>query len=70
VETAGLFGLNTKLTIPFDGWSEMEIGLFCADLKLAIEIDGPQHLADPAAYRRDRRKNSCFKRAAATSSVF
>ncbi len=56
-ETAGLFRLNAKLPIPFDGWSEMEIDLFAAPLKLAIEIDGPQHLADPEAYRRDRRKD-------------
>ena len=60
-ETTGLFRLNAKLPIPFDGWSEMEIDLFCADLKLAIEIDGPQHLADPAAYRRDRRKDALLQ---------
>lgn len=60
-ETAGLFRLNTKLPIPFDGWSEMEIDLFCADLKLAVEIDGPQHLADPAAYRSDRRKDALLQ---------
>jgi superfamily II DNA or RNA helicase len=56
-ETAGLFRLNEKLAIPFDGWSEMEVDLFSAELKLVIEIDGPQHLADPEAYRRDRRKD-------------
>ena len=39
----------------------MEVDLFCADLKLAIEIDGPQHLADPAAYRRDRRKDALLQ---------
>lgn len=60
-ETAGLFVLNAKLPIPFDGWSEMEIDLFCARLKLVIEIDGPQHLSDPAAYRRDRRKDSLLQ---------
>ncbi len=60
-ETVGLFRLNTKLAIPFDGWSEMEIDLFSADLKLAIEIDGPQHLVDPAAYRRDRRKGALLQ---------
>jgi superfamily II DNA or RNA helicase/very-short-patch-repair endonuclease len=60
-ETTGLFRLNAKLPIPFDGWSEMEVDLFCADLKLAIEIDGPQHLADPAAYRRDRRKDALLQ---------
>ena len=35
----------------------MEVDLFCADGKLAIELDGPQHLADAKAYRRDRRKD-------------
>ncbi len=60
-ETTGLFRLNAKLAIPFDGWSEMEVDLFCADLKLAIEIDGPQHLSDPAAYRRDRRKDAMLQ---------
>jgi very-short-patch-repair endonuclease len=38
--------------------SAEKIDLFCAVLKLAIEIDGPQHLADPAAYRSDRRKDA------------
>ncbi len=60
-ETTGLFRLNAKLPIPFDGWSEMEIDLFSAGLKLAIELDGPQHLADPAAYRRDRRKDAVLQ---------
>jgi very-short-patch-repair endonuclease len=60
-ETAGRFRLNTKLAIPFDGWSEMEIDLFSVDLKFAIEIDGPQHLVDPAAYRRDRRKDALLQ---------
>jgi very-short-patch-repair endonuclease len=60
-ETAGLFSLNAKLPIPFDGWSEMEVDLFSAELKVAIEIDGPQHLSDPAAYRRDRRKDALLQ---------
>ncbi|NQX02537.1 DEAD/DEAH box helicase family protein, partial [bacterium] len=60
-ETSGQFQLNAKLPIPFDGWSELEIDLFCTELKLAIEIDGPQHLADPAAYRRDRRKDALLQ---------
>lgn len=60
-ESKGLFRLNVKLPIPFDGWSEMEVDLFCANLKLAIEIDGPQHLSDPAAYRSDRRKDALLQ---------
>jgi very-short-patch-repair endonuclease len=57
----GLFLLNAKLPIPFDGWSEMEVDRYCAGLNLAIEIDGPQHLAGPAAYRRDRRKDALLQ---------
>ena len=60
-DTAGLFRLNAKLPIPFDGWSEMEVDLYCAELKLAIEIDGPQHLSDPVAYRSDRRKDGLLQ---------
>ena len=60
-EFEGLFELNVKLPIPFDGWSELEVDLYCARLQLAIEIDGPQHLADPAAYRRDRRKDALLQ---------
>ena len=39
----------------------MEEDLFGGDLKLAIELDGPQHLADPPAYRRDRRKDALLQ---------
>ena len=60
-ETAGLFRLNAKLPIQFDGWSEMEIDLYCTGLKLAIEIDGPQHLSNPSAYRSDRRKDALLQ---------
>ena len=60
-ETTGLFQLYTKVAIPFNGWSEMEIDLFCAELKLAIEIDGPQYLSDPAAYRRDCQKDALLQ---------
>ena len=60
-ETTGLFHLNAKLAIPFDGWSEMEVDLYCPTFRLAIEIDGPQHLTDPAAYRRDRRKDALLQ---------
>lgn len=59
--TKGLFQLNTKLPIPFDGWSEMEVDLFCSELKLAIEIDGSQHLSNPTAYRSDRQKDALLQ---------
>jgi len=56
-ETAGQFRLNAKLPIPFDGWGQMEVDLLWADGRLAIELDGSQHLASADAYRRDRRKD-------------
>lgn len=56
-QTAGRFLLNVELPIPFDGRGRMEVDLLDADSRLAIELDGAQHLADPSAYRRDRRKD-------------
>jgi superfamily II DNA or RNA helicase/very-short-patch-repair endonuclease len=56
-ETAGRFHLNARLPIPFDGWGQMEVDLLCAEARLAVELDGGQHLADAEAYRRDRRKD-------------
>jgi superfamily II DNA or RNA helicase/very-short-patch-repair endonuclease len=55
--TAGKFRLNAELPIPFDGWGRMEVDLLCADARLAVELDGAQHLSDAEAYRRDRRKD-------------
>jgi very-short-patch-repair endonuclease len=60
-DTAGLFQLNAKLPIPFDGWGEMEVDLLCSDALLAIELDGGQHLASSDAYRRDRRKDALLQ---------
>lgn len=65
-QTAGCFRLNAELPIPFDGRGMMEVDLHCAEERLAVEIDGGQHLTDAEAYRRDRRKdqllqeNGCF----------
>ncbi|MCU0871808.1 MAG: DEAD/DEAH box helicase family protein [Pirellulaceae bacterium] len=56
-ETAGRFRLNVELPIPFDGWGHMEVDLLAADARIAVELDGGQHLADAEAYRRDRRKD-------------
>jgi superfamily II DNA or RNA helicase/very-short-patch-repair endonuclease len=56
-ETAGKFRLNAELPIPFDGWGRMEVDLLCPDARLAVELDGAQHLSDPESYRRDRRKD-------------
>jgi superfamily II DNA or RNA helicase/very-short-patch-repair endonuclease len=56
-ETTGKFRLNVDLPISFDGWGRMEVDLFCADARVAVELDGSQHLSDADAYRRDRRKD-------------
>jgi very-short-patch-repair endonuclease len=56
-ETKGRFTLNTPLPIAFDGVGSLEVDLLCADARLAVELDGAQHLSDPIAYRRDRRKD-------------
>lgn len=58
---AGQFQLNAKLPIPFDDRGEMEVDLLCEGAKLVIEIDGPQHLGDAEAYRRDRRKDALLQ---------
>jgi len=56
-ETSGRFRLNVALPIPFDGFGTLEVDLLCADARVVVELDGGQHLADPVAYRRDRRKD-------------
>ena len=60
-ETAGMFRLNSGLSIPFDGWGQMEVDLLCENARVAIEIDGSQHLANAEAYRRDRRKDQLLQ---------
>jgi superfamily II DNA or RNA helicase/very-short-patch-repair endonuclease len=60
-ETSHRFQLNAELPIPFDGWGNMEVDLLCTDTRLVIELDGAQHLADPEAYRRDRRKDALLQ---------
>ena len=60
-ETAGKFRLNVELPIAFDGSGHMEVDLLCADARVAVELDGGQHLADSDAYRRDRRKDQLLQ---------
>ena len=55
--TAGRFQLNIELPIPFNTKGKMEVDFLCESARLVIELDGAQHLADPEAYRRDRRKD-------------
>jgi superfamily II DNA or RNA helicase/very-short-patch-repair endonuclease len=59
--TNGKFRLNVELPIPFDGWGRMEVDLLCARSRIAIELDGGQHLGDADAYRRDRRKDALLQ---------
>jgi very-short-patch-repair endonuclease len=59
-QTQGRFRLNAVLPIAFDSLGQMEVDLLCdddPDARIAVELDGEQHLADPVAYRRDRRKD-------------
>ena len=60
-QTRGRFGLNVELPIPFDGRGHMEVDLLCVEARIAVELDGPQHLSDPEAYRRDRRKDALLQ---------
>jgi superfamily II DNA or RNA helicase/very-short-patch-repair endonuclease len=59
--TQDQFQLNQPLPIPFNDRSTMEVDFLCPHLKLALELDGDQHLNDPAAYRRDRRKDALLQ---------
>ncbi|HEY3384529.1 MAG TPA: DUF559 domain-containing protein [Vicinamibacterales bacterium] len=60
-DTKGRFTLNARLPIAFDGQGNLEVDLLCADVRLAVELDGAQHLGDPIAYRRDRRKDQLLQ---------
>ncbi|HUG66656.1 MAG TPA: DEAD/DEAH box helicase family protein [Pirellulaceae bacterium] len=60
-ETSGRFRLNAELPIPFDGRGNMEVDLLCSATRLAIELDGGQHLGSEEAYRRDRRKDALLQ---------
>lgn len=60
-ETKGRFRVNDALPIAFDGLGQLEVDLLCADARVAVELDGAQHLADPVAYRRDRRKDQLLQ---------
>jgi Protein of unknown function (DUF559) len=53
--------VNVELPIAFDSFGRMEVDLLCTESRLVVEIDGPQHLADAAAYRRDRRNDQLMQ---------
>ncbi|MDB4954579.1 MAG: hypothetical protein JWO36_2148 [Myxococcales bacterium] len=54
--TAGRFKLNEYLSVRF-GSKAAEVDLLAREDRIAIEIDGIHHFADPECYRRDRRKD-------------
>jgi very-short-patch-repair endonuclease len=60
-DTKDRFRLNASLPIAFDGTGALEVDLLCDDARVAVELDGAQHLSDPAAYRRDRRKDQLLQ---------
>ena len=60
-ETRGRFRLNVTLPIAFDGTGHLEVDLLDSEARVAVELDGGQHLADPTAYRRDRRKDQLLQ---------
>lgn len=54
--TTGRFALNESLSVRF-GPRAAEIDLLSRGDRIAIEIDGIHHFADPDRYRRDRNKD-------------
>jgi very-short-patch-repair endonuclease len=60
-ETRDRFRLNVELPIIFGGRGHMEVDFLCEQAGIALELDGPQHLADAAAYRNDRTKDALLQ---------
>jgi superfamily II DNA or RNA helicase len=60
-QTNDRFVLNGRLPIAFDERGEMEVDFIAVEEKLAIELDGPHHMGDADAYRRDRRKDALLQ---------
>jgi very-short-patch-repair endonuclease len=54
--TAGRFRLNESLAVRF-GPVAAEVDLLSRGDRIAVEIDGVRHFADPDCYRRDRKKD-------------
>lgn len=59
--TSGRFRPNIRLPIPFADQGHMEVDFLDAEARIVIELDGPQHLAHPDAYRRDRLKDALLQ---------
>lgn len=59
--TSGRFRPNIRLPIPLGEQGHMEVDFLDAEARIVIELDGPQHLADRDAYRRDRLKDALLQ---------
>ena len=60
-QTRDRFRVNARLPIPFCEQGHMEVDFLDEAARVAIELDGPSHLGDPDAYRRDRRKDAMLQ---------
>ncbi len=58
--TRGLFVLNGRVS-PSTGGRPLEVDLLCAELRLAVELDGYFHFRNPDGFRRDRRKDMALQ---------
>jgi hypothetical protein len=69
-ETNGRFRVNVALSIPFDGRGTLEVDLLCAEVRVATELDGGQHLGDPWRTVAIRAKIGCCRRTATSCGAF
>ena len=60
-DTRDRFRLNARLPLPFCNQGHMEVDFLDSSARLVVELDGPHHLADREAYRRDRRKDALLQ---------
>jgi len=60
-ETAGEVSLECRAADSVRWLGPMEVDLLCEPSHIAVELDGRQHLGDPEAYRRDRRKDALLQ---------
>ena len=60
-DTRDHFRLNARLPIPFCNQGHMEVDFLDSSARLVVELDGPHHLANRKAYRRDRRKDALLQ---------
>ena len=56
--------LNGRLPIPFGQQGRLEVDLLCADARMAVELDGRHHLADPRRTDETAGRTNCCRRTA------